>query len=82
MTMQTTYILLKVEHKHPIPHLEDHAAGRVETMSRVELVTASVVTPEEVLRMTTSVTVKETTGLAQALSGILHRALKGQSNGA
>ena len=43
--MQVTYILLKIEHKDPIPHLTDHAAGRVETMSRVELVTASVARP-------------------------------------
>lgn len=40
--MQTTYILLKIDHKAPIPDLTDLAAGRVYTMNNVEDVTATL----------------------------------------
>lgn len=43
--MQTTYILLKIEHSAPIPDITDHAANRVSTMSQVESVTVSTARP-------------------------------------
>lgn len=46
MTMQTTYILLKIEHSKPIPSLTDIAAGRLYTLDKVEDVTAMIVSEE------------------------------------
>lgn len=46
MTMQTTYILLKIEHSAPIPDLTDKVAGRAYTMDKIEDVTAMIVTAE------------------------------------
>lgn len=44
--MQTTYILLKIEHSASIPDLTDKVAGRAYTMDKIEDVTASIVTAE------------------------------------
>lgn len=45
--MQTTYIILKIDHKAPIPDLTDLAAGRVYTMNNVEDVTAILMTDDK-----------------------------------
>ncbi len=47
--MQTTYILLKIDHTQPIPDLTDLVAGRAYTMDKVEDVTATAITKEESL---------------------------------
>ena len=43
MTMQTTYILLKIEHSASIPDLTDKVAGRAYTMDKIEDVTATLI---------------------------------------
>lgn len=40
--MQTTYILLKIDHSKPLPDLPDMIAGRAYTLDKVEDVTATV----------------------------------------
>jgi hypothetical protein len=46
--MKTTYLLLKIEHTKDIQDLTDIAAGRVYTLDKVEDVTASLLTQEQV----------------------------------
>lgn len=46
--MKTTYLLLKIEHTKDIPDLTDIAAGPVYTLDKVEDVTASLLTQEQV----------------------------------
>jgi len=60
MTMQTTYLLLKIEHSAPIPDLTDKVAGRAYTMDKIEDVTAAIITPEAAhsLEMDSKVDVK------------------------
>jgi len=49
--MQTTYVLLKIEHSKPIDALTDISASRVYTLNNVDDVTASLVTPVDMFGM-------------------------------